>query len=320
MKAITVDETGLFHTFETEKPEIGEKQILVQVSISGVNFMDALQYKRFPTKPGEKAFMAGIEGVGTIVRAGRSVRDLKVGQRVGWFSGGQGSFADYTAVQAGRAIPIPENIDDETAAALLLQGVTAHYLASDAYNIDPGDTALVHAAAGGVGQLLTQVVKLRGGHVIGTASTEEKRDVALAAGADHVLPYDNFSEETLSLSGHQGVEVVYDGIGAATFNASLASLKVRGTIVAYGGSSGPVPAVELSRLSMGGSLTLVAPMAVDYTRNTDELRNRMAELFGWANHGDLTVNIGGRYPVRLINDAIQALTSRNSTGKLILTH
>ncbi len=321
MHAIVIDRFGgpeVAVWTETERPTPTPSQVLVQVSVSGVNFMDAHQWRG--GAPVRAPFIAGVEGVGVIVEVGAEVTDLRVGQRVGWHSGGQGSFAEYTAVDAARAIPIPDDVDDETATALLLQGTTAHYLAIDAAPVEVGDPVLVQAAAGGVGVLLTQVVKLRGGTVIGTVSTEEKAEVARAAGADHVLFYDGFADRVRELTGGEGVAAVYDSVGAATFDGSLASLRTRGTFVTFGASSGPVPPLDLSRLTFGGSLAIKSTMVPHFTRTTEELRARAADLFAWVANGDLTVTIGARYPVAEAGAAITAITSRATTGKVILVH
>lgn len=320
MHAIVVDSFGgpeAFVPAEIERPEPGPSQVLVEVASSGVNFMDA--YQAAGATPLRAPFVAGMEGAGVIVEVGEEVEDLRVGERVGWLLGGQGSFAEYVAVESRQAVPIPDDIDDETAAAILMQGVTAHYLAIDAYPIGAGDPVLVHAAAGGVGQLLTQVAKILGAVVIGTVSTDEKAEAARAAGADHVLSYDGFAEKARELTDGEGVAAVYDSVGAATFDGSLASLRVRGTLVAYGSASGPVPAFEPFRLSTGGSLSLIGPMVPHYTRTAEELRRRTAELFGWVAAGDLRVSIGGSYPLARAGDAVRALKSRETIGKLILT-
>ncbi|HEY0189205.1 MAG TPA: quinone oxidoreductase [Cellulomonas sp.] len=320
MRAIVVDGSGAFVLTETERPTPGPDQVLVEVTVSGVNFMDAHQYRRAQAVDSAALFRAGVEGVGVVVAVGEQVTDLTLGQRVGWLSGGQGSFADYVAVQSGTAVPIPDEIDDETAAALLMQGVTAHYLATDTYPVQVGDPVLVHAAAGGVGRLLTQVAKIRGGVVIGTVSTPEKAAVAREAGADHVLGYDAFAEVARRLTDDRGVAAVYDSIGAATFDGSLSALRVRGSLVVYGGASGPAPVLDLTRLSMSGSLSVTAPMVASYTRTPKEIRRRAGDLFAWTGDGRLDVSIGGRYPLAQAGDAIAALTSRTSTGKLLLTH
>ncbi len=319
MRAIVVDDTGHFDMSEVDRPTAGANQVLVEVVVSGVNFMDALQY-RFAAITPDSPLRAGVEGVGIVAELGDGVTDFQVGQRVGWLSGGQGSFADFVSVEADKAVAIPDSVDDETAAALLLQGMTAHYLATDSYAIQPGDSVLVHAASGGVGQLLTQVAKIRGGRVIGTVSSPQKEEAARAAGADQVVSYDSFAQEAREFTHGEGVAAVYDSVGAATLDGDLAALRVRGTLVSFGGSSGPVDSLDLSRLSLGGSLSVVAPMVVDHTRTREELNRRATDLFAWVANGHLRVNIGGRYPLERAGDAITALTSRATTGKLILTH
>jgi NADPH2:quinone reductase len=291
---------------------------LVDVAISGVNFLDV--YQRAGATPLRPPFAAGVEGVGIIAEVGKSVTDLHVGQRVGWFSGGQGSFADAAVVAAAKVVPIPDEVDDETAAAVLMQGVTAHYLAIDTYPIQPGDPVLVHAAAGGVGQLLTQIAKLRGGRVIGTVSTEAKAQAARAAGADDTLLYDDFAQQVRQLTGGVGVAAVYDGVGALTFEGSLASLRPRGVLVVYGTASGPTPPLEIPRLNTGGSLYVTRPSVVHYTATVEELRGRTEDLFSWLARGGLQVHIGGRFPVAQVREAFSALESRQTTGKLLLLH
>jgi len=221
-------------------------------------------------------------------------------------------------VDAEMAVEVPDNVPDDVAAAVLMQGVTAQYLATDTYRVQPGDTVLVHAAAGGVGQLLTQVVKLRGGRVIGTVSTEQKAEAARAAGADEVLRYEEVPGRVKELTGGEGVAVVYDGVGGATFDASLASLRPRGMLVVYGTSSGPTPALEIPRLNSGGSLYVTRPTVVHYTATRDELRARTDEVFGWVASGQLRVSVGGRFPLADAAEAHRALESRRTTGKLLL--
>jgi NADPH2:quinone reductase len=321
MQAIIVNGFGgpeVFTSTEVERPTPGAGQVLVELTVSGVNFMDA--YQRNGTTPVQVPFLAGVEGVGVVVEVDDGVTGIEAGQRVGWLSGGQGSFADYAVLDAAKAVPIPDNVDDESAAAVLMQGVTAHYLATETYPIQSGDQVLVHAAAGGVGQMLTQIAKIRGGIVIGTVSTEEKAQVARLAGADHVLSYDGFAEEARALTGGEGVAAVYDGVGATTFDGSLAALRVRGTLVVYGNASGPTPVLEIPRLNSGGSLYVTRPTVVHYTRTPEELRARATDLFAWVAKGDLSVNIGRRYPVSQVSEAFTALESRRTTGKLLLTH
>jgi NADPH2:quinone reductase len=302
---------------EADRPTPASTQVLVEVSVAGVNYLDVYQRSGIVgsvTPP----YLAGVEGVGVVVEVGSEVADLREGQRVGWLSGGQGSFADYVAVDAAKAVPIPDEVDNEVAAAVLMQGVTAHYLATDTYPIESGDPVLIHAAAGGVGQLLVQVAKLRGGLVIGTVSTDAKADVAHAAGADHVISYDDFAAKVRDLTGGRGTAVVYDGVGAATFDSSLAALRIRGTLVIFGTASGPTPPLEIPRLNVGGSLYVTRPSVAHYTMTTEELRRRTHDIFGWLAQGTLTANIGGRYPMTKASDAFAALEARQTTGKLLL--
>jgi NADPH:quinone reductase len=318
VRAVLVPSTGaadVLQVTEVDRPSPGAGQVLVRVVVAGVNYMDV--YQRTGAVPLPTPFVAGVEGVGTVVEAGDGV-DLPVGRRVGWLRGGQGSYAEYVLVDAAMAVPLPDAVSDEVAAAVLMQGVTAHYLATDTYRVLPGDTVLVHAAAGGVGQLLTQVVTLRGGRVIGTVSTEQKAEVARAAGADEVLRYEEVPAGVKELTGGQGVAAVYDGVGGATFDASLASLRPRGVLVVYGTSSGPTPPLEIPRLNSGGSLYVTRPTVVHYTATQEELRARTDEVFGWITSGQLRVSIGGRFP---LDDAARAhgdLESRRTTGKLLL--
>jgi NADPH2:quinone reductase len=322
VQAICVNSFGgpeVFTLTTVDRPVPGATQVLVQVTVAGVNYLDVYQRTGavglFPVVP---PYLAGVEGVGVVVEVGAAVTDLSEGQRVGWLNGGQGSFADYVAVEAARAVPIPDDVEDESAAAVLMQGVTAQYLATDTYPIRPGDPVLVHAAAGGVGQLLVQVAKLRGGMVIGTVSTEAKAEVARAAGADHVISYDNFDARVRELTGRHGVAAVYDGVGATTFEGSLAALRTRGIFVVYGTASGPTPPLEIPRLNSGGGLYVTRPSVGHYTATTEELRRRTNDVFGWVAKGDLTVNIGGRYPITEVRDAFAALEARGTTGKLLL--
>jgi NADPH2:quinone reductase len=319
VRAVLVPSSGaadVLQVTDVDRPSPGPGQVLVRVAVAGVNYMDV--YQRSGTVPLPTPFVAGVEGVGTAVEVGEGVDDLPIGQRVGWLRGGQGSYAEYVLVDAAMAVPVPEAVPDEVAAAVLMQGVTAHYLATDTYPVQPGDTVLVHAAAGGVGQLLTQVVKLRGGRVIGTISTDRKAAVARAAGADEVLRYEEVPDRVKQLTGGDGVAAVYDGVGGATFDASLASLRPRGVLVVYGTSSGPTPTLEIPRLNSGGSLYVTRPTVVHYTATREELRARTDELFGWVASGQLRVSIGGRYPLADAAQAHEDLESRRTTGKLLL--
>src|SRR3954447_9109319 len=218
MLAVTVNSFGgpeVFTVAEVDRPAPSPTQVLVKVTVAGVNYMDVYQHSG--ATPVQAPYIAGIEGVGVIVGIGSDVTDLVEGQRVDWLSGGQGSFAQFALVDAAKVVPVPDGIDNESAVAVLMQGVTAHYLATETYPIQSGDPVLVHAAAGGVGQLLVQFAKLRGGVVIGTVSTDAKAQAALAVGADHAISYDDFTGQTRDLTGGEGVAVVYDGVGATTF-------------------------------------------------------------------------------------------------------
>jgi NADPH2:quinone reductase len=319
MRAVGVDSFGgpeAFALIEVDRPNSTAAQVLVEVAAAGVNYLDV--YQRSGVTPIAAPYFAGVEGSGVIVEVGSEVTDFRPGQRVGWLAGGQGSFADYAVVEAAKAVPIPDEVDTELAAAVLMQGVTAHYLATDTYRIQPGDPVLIHAAAGGVGQLLVQVAKMRGGLVIGTVSTDAKADAARTAGADHVISYDNFADKVHELTDGRGVAVVYDGVGAATFDRSLAALRIRGTLVVYGTASGPTPPLEIPRLNSGGGLYVTRPSVGHYTATTEELRRRTTDIFRWLASGNLTVTIGGRYPITQIRDAFAALEARKTSGKLLL--
>jgi NADPH:quinone reductase len=319
VRAVLVTSPGaadVLQVTEVDRPSPDAGQVLVRVAVAGVNYMDVYQRSGAVSLP--TPFVAGVEGVGTVVEVGDGVDDLPIGQRVGWLRGGQGSYAEYVLVDAAMAVPVPDAVPDEAAAAVLMQGVTAHYLATDTYRVQPGDTVLVHAAAGGVGQLLTQVVRLRGGRVIGTVSTEQKAEVARAAGAEEVLRYEEVPGRVKQLTGGEGVAAVYDGVGGATFDASLASLRARGVLVVYGTSSGPTPPLEIPRLNSGGSLYVTRPTVVHYTATREELRARTDELFGWVASGQLRVSIGGRFLLADVTRAHQDLESRRTTGKLLL--
>jgi NADPH2:quinone reductase len=296
-------------------PRAAAGQLLVDVDAAGVNYRDI--YEREGSYGGTPPFIAGVEGAGRVAAVGEGVTEFAVGDRVAW-SAAQGSYAERAVVEAARAVPVPDGVSTELAAAALLQGMTAHYLATSTYPVQPGDDVLVHAAAGGVGLLLTQIVKIRGGRVIGTTSTEEKAQLARAAGADEVVEYNGFAERVGELTGGAGVAVVYDGVGRATFDESLASLRPRGTMVLYGSASGPVPPFELMRLESSGSLFLTRPSLRHYTARREELLERAAEVFGWIGNGILEVHIGGRYPLEEVRRAQEDLAGRTTTGKLLL--
>jgi NADPH2:quinone reductase len=302
---------------ERDSPQPGPGQLLVDVTIAGVNYMDIYQREGRQPYRGDVPFVLGSEGAGTVAAVGPDVPGVRQGDRVAW-TGISGCYAEQVIIPADRAVPVPEEIDLETAGAVMLQGMTAHYLATDTYPVAEGDPAVVHAAAGGVGLLLTQIVKMRGGVVIATTSTLQKAELARAAGADHVASYDDFGVVVREATGGEGATVVYDGVGQATFDASLAALRRRGYMVLYGGASGPVPPVDPQRLMTGGSLFLTRPTLVDYIATREELLSRAEDLFGWIRQGKLDVRIGGRYPLAEAARAHEDLAARRTTGKLIL--
>ena len=248
---------------------------------------------------------------------GSGVDPELVGRRVVTSSLASG-YAEYALAPADRVVPVPEALSDEVAAAVFLQGLTAHYLTHDCYPVQAGDTVLVHAAAGGVGLLLTQLATKLGARVIGTVSTPEKEKLARAAGAAYVLGYDNIAEEVRALTDGAGVPAVYDGVGQATFEASLASLRPRGILVLYGQSSGPVPPFDLGRLSTLGSLSITRPTLAHFVTTPEELSRRASDVFGRVADGTLTVHIGGRYPLAEAGRAHEDLQARRTTGKLLL--
>jgi NADPH:quinone reductase len=320
MRAIMADQHGgpeVLRLVERDLPVPGPGQLLVDVEAAGVNFADI--YRRQGIRPyaGDAPFGIGSEGSGTVVAAGPDTGGLDQGDRVAW-ADVPGSYAEQVIVPADRAVPVPGGVDLDLAAAVMLQGMTAHYLSHDAYPVAPGDAAVVHAAAGGVGLLLTQMVKMRGGVVIATTSTPQKAELAREAGADDVAGYDDFGAVARDVTGGDGAAVVYDGIGQATFDDSLAALRRRGYMVLYGGASGQVPPFDPQRLAAGGSLFLTRPTLGSYIVTRDELLSRANALFRWIRQDALKVRIGGRYPLDQAARAQEDLASRHTTGKLIL--
>jgi NADPH:quinone reductase len=320
MRAVVVTRHGgpeVLAVTDVTAPRPGPGEVLVDVAAAGVNYIDV--YHRTGLYPTSAPFVPGLEGAGTVAALGEGVTDLRVGDTVAW-SNAQHSYAEQVVVPAERAVPVPDGVPVETAAAVMLQGMTAHYLTHDTYRVRPGDDVLVHAAAGGVGLLLVQVVKMLGGRVIGTVSTAEKEELARAAGADEVIRYTeaDVAEETRRLTGGAGVAVVYDGVGAATFDASLASLRRRGMLALYGQSSGPVPPLDLQRLNDGGSLFVTRPTLVHHTATREELLDRAGAVLGWVTSGRLSVRIGHRYPLDHAAAAHADLQGRRTTGKLLL--
>jgi NADPH2:quinone reductase len=296
-------------------PEAGPGRLLVDVEAAGVNYRDV--YEREGGYGGTPPLVAGVEGAGTVASVGEGVTEFAAGDRVAW-SAAPGSYAEQIAVDADRAVVVPGGVTTELAAASLLQGMTAQYLASTTYPVQPDDDVVVHAAAGGVGLLLTQVVSMRGGRVIGTASNTEKAQLARDAGANDVIGYDGFAERVRALTDGEGAAVVYDGVGKATFDESLASLRPRGYMVLFGAASGRVPPVEPMRLEAAGSLFLTRPTLRHYTARREELLERAGEVFSWIADGKLDVRIGARYPLDQARRAQEDLAGRKTTGKLLL--
>jgi NADPH2:quinone reductase len=320
MKAVVVTRNGGPEVLELQdvpEPEPGPADLLVDVEAAGVNYRDVYEREGGGPYGGNPPFTAGVEGAGTVAAVGDDVHDFAPGDRVAW-SNAEGSYAERVPVPARVAVPIPDDIPTEVAAAVLLQGMTAHYLATSTYPIQPGDRVLVHAGAGGVGLLLIQIAKERGGHVIATTSTEEKADLARGAGADDVIGYDGFGERVSELTAGEGVAAVYDAVGRTTFDESLASLRPRGTMVLYGAASGKPGPLDPARLNSGGSLFLTRPTLQHYTATREELLQRSGEVFDWVATEQLDVRIGGRYPLEQARQAQEDLEGRATTGKLIL--
>ena len=304
---------------ERPAPQPGPGQVVTEVTAAGVNYMDIYQREGVGGYRPDLPFVTGGEGAGTVIAVGAGVTSPAVGDRVAWV--GPGSYAEQVVLPADRVVPVPDGISDELAAASILQGMTAHYLVTSTYPVQDGDVAVVHAAAGGVGLLLTQMVKLRGGIVIATCSggaDGEKARLAKDAGADHVTGYDQFRAVTGEVTDGTGAHVVYDGVGQATFDDSLAALRRRGMLVVYGAASGQVPPLDIQRLNSGGSLFLTRPTLAHYTADPEELRWRARDVFDWIASGELDVRIGGRYPLAEAARAQQDLAARRTSGKLLL--
>ncbi len=300
---------------ETERPVPGPGQLLVKVTAAGVNFIDT--YQRSGAYKVQYPFTPGAEAAGVVEEIGDGVSGFSVGDRVATAEG-TGCYAGYVLVDEAKALPVPHGVDDFTAAALPLQGLTAHYLINSTFRVEPGQTALVHAGAGGVGLLITQLLKAKGTRVITTVSTPEKEELAREAGADHVLGYDGFSPRVRELTDGTGADVVYDGVGKDTFDGSLAALRIRGTMVLFGAASGPVPPFDPQRLNAGGSLHLTRPTLAHYLQNAQERRWRSAEIFAAAADGTLKVRIGARYSLAEAATAHDDLEQRRTTGKVLL--
>jgi NADPH2:quinone reductase len=320
MKVIQVKQPGgpeAMELMDLPVPQPKANEAVVKLSASGVNFIDAYfregRYKAVPP------FVLGQEGAGVVNAVGPDVTTVKNGDRVAW-TGVMGSYAEYAAVPADRLVPIPDGVTDQQAAAAMLQGMTAHYLSHDTYPLKRGETALVHAAAGGVGLLLVQMAHHIGARVIATVSTDEKAKFAREAGADEVILYtqSDFETETKRLTGGKGLDVVYDSVGKTTFEKGLNVLRPRGMMVLFGGSSGAVPPFDLIVLSQKGSLYLTRPTLVNYIATREELMARSGAVFSMIAAGKLKLRIAHTYPLAEAQQAHRDLEGRRTTGKLLL--
>ncbi|TMR96308.1 quinone oxidoreductase family protein [Nonomuraea basaltis] len=313
MHAIIVSAQGgpeVLEYVERPDPVPGDGEVVIDIAASGVNFIDI--YHRSGAYPLPLPTTVGSEGAGTVSAVGAGVRDVAVGDIVAWASV-LGSYAEKAVVPADRVVPVPDGVPAEVAAAAMLQGMTAHYLTHSTYAVQEGDQVLVHAGAGGMGQLLIQLAKLKGAKVYSTVSTNEKEKLAREAGADEVLRYEDFAE---ALRGK--IDVVYDGVGAATFDGGLEALRPRGLMALYGAASGPVPPVDPQTLNKQGSLFLTRPTLAHYIAERTELLQRASDLFGWIGSGRLAINISHRYPLADARQAHEDLSARRTTGKLLL--
>ena len=320
MKAIQVARTGgpeVLTLVDLPVPTPKPNEAIVKIEASGVNFIDV--YFREGRYPSPLPFINGQEGAGVVTEVGGDVTNLKTGDRVAYTSS-LGSYAEYAAVPAARLVKIPDGLNFEQAAAAMLQGMTAHYLLFSTYKLQSGETALIHAAAGGVGLLLVQMAKKIGARVIATAGTEEKAQLARDAGADETIVYTqvDFETETRRLTEDKGVHVVYDGVGKATFEKDLNVLRPRGYLVLFGGASGAVPPFDLIKLSQKGSLYITRPTLGHYTTTREELEWRANEVLGMIAGGDLKLRIHHVYPLAEAQQAHRDLEGRKTTGKLLL--
>jgi NADPH2:quinone reductase len=328
VRAIVVTELGgpsVLAAADHPDPVAGPGQVIVRVAAAGVNFRDIYQRTGVGGYATPVPYLPGAEGAGTVVAVGSGVTDVAVGSVVAWWNA-PGSYAELVAVRAADVVPVPAGVDAKTAAAVILQGLTSHYLCHSTFPVTSGTVAVVHAAAGGVGLLLTQMVKRLGGVVVATTSGVQgtdgagghKAELARKAGADRVASYDEFVSAVREVTGGRGADVVYDGVGAATFEDSLLALRPRGLMALYGAASGPVPPLDPQRLNSGGSLFLTRPTLHHYVADRAELLRRADDLFSWIARGQLDVRIGGEYPLADAARAHEDLAARRTTGKLLL--
>jgi NADPH2:quinone reductase len=321
MRAVVVTQIGgpqVLVAQDLPSPDPGPGELRVDVAAAGVNYIDV--YYRTGAYPLPTPFIAGSEGAGVVSALGNGVTGYQEGDHVAWAMVPGAGYAEQAIVPAVRAVPVPAGIDDETAGAVLLQGLTAQYLTRSTYPARPGETALVHAAAGGVGLLLAQVLSHRGVRVIATTSTASKAALAFKAGAAEVIRYDteDVATEVSRLTDARGVDVVYDGVGRTTFEGSINSLRPRGMFVSYGSASGKVVPVDPQLLQSKGSLFFTRPTLGHYVAARDELLERSRELFGWVASGELSVRIGARYTVDQARQSHEDLEGRRTTGKSVI--
>lgn len=324
MRAIQVTATGgpeaLVPT-DLPDPSPGSGEALVRTAAIGVNFIDT--YRRSGVYPVTLPHVPGDEGAGVVVAVGADVTEVSPGDRVAWADGSSGSYAELTTVRAERLVRVPEGVAQDVAAAVMLQGMTAHYLVDATFPVRAGHTVLVHAGAGGVGLLLTQLARARGARVLATVSSAAKAELAAAAGAE-VIRYDEMADLATDLPARVreladgGVDTVFDGVGRTTFDASLASLRPRGGLALFGGASGQVPPVDLQRLNRAGSVYVTRPTLGHYVATRAELEARAAAVLGAVADGSLDVRIGARFPLAEAADAHRALEGRATTGKVLL--
>lgn len=319
-RAVVVTKPGDTSVLEVREQEVGPPgadEVQVELAAAGVNFFDV--YVRQGIYPRTTPFVLGNEGAGTVTAVGDGVGEFAVGDRVAWCQSGS-SQATLANHPAAKLVHVPDGIDLVDAAGAMLQGLTAHYLATSTYPVRAGDVALVHAAAGGVGQLLVQMVRNRGGVVVATAGSEEKLEIARGCGAQHTINYretDDLAAAVRDAAGG-GVHVVYDGVGRDTFDASLASLRRRGVLVLFGGASGQVPPFDLQRLNSAGSLYVTRPTLADHVADREEFVARCAELFEWIATGAVVLDVAGSHRLDDVAAAYDALEARRTTGKLVL--
>ncbi len=320
MKAIQVKQPGgpeVLELVDVSVPEPKANEAVLKLAASGVNFIDVYQREGRYKVP--LPFVLGQEGAGVVTAVGSDVTSVKAGDRVAW-TGLLGGYAEYAAVAADRLVAIPAGVTDQQAAAAMLQGMTAHYLCHDTYPLKRGETALVHAAAGGVGLLLVQMAHNIGARVLATVSTDEKAKLAREAGADEIILYtkSDFEAETRRLTNGEGVHVVYDSVGKTTFEKGLNVLRPRGMMVLFGGSSGAVPPFDLIALSQKGSLYVTRPTLVNYIATREELMSRSGAVFAMISSGKLKLRIAHTYPLAEAQRAHRDLEGRKTTGKLLL--